>query len=409
MLFIKADQGRILKVGYLFSYLLNAPLFAIYSLMAFILYKDLHASPIQITTLVAIKPMVAVISSYWNEHFSLHRGRMRANIIGATLIGLLPTFFYPFFQNAWLFVGAFGIYFFAERAVIPAWMELIKISLPEAEQSKVVGQGSLIMFLSSAGFPLLICPLLDQYSQSWRWIFPLLGLISLARLPFLFLLLKSYEKREEKQKATFSLSAPWIRGWRVLRSRPDFAYYQAIFFCGGLGLMIMQPSLPQIIEQNLQLSYTEIALAVAFCKGIGFAATVSLWSSKLHRTNIFKYCGIVTLFAACSICLILLSKFLGVCIYLAFFLYGVMQAGSQLSWQLGGPIFSPKQDSSHYTSINVIFVGLRGCIGPLLGGLLCARLGSTIALGIGGLFCALGCVLGFFGNKEVQLTPKPDF
>ncbi len=404
MLLQQPNQAHFLKTSYLLCYLLNAPLFAIYSLMAFILYKDLNASVLQITALVAIKPTVAVLSSYWSDYFSTSQGHIKGNIIGATLLGLIPTFFFPFFNNAWLLVAAFSIYFFAERAVMPAWMELIKISFPQSQQSRVVSHGSLIMFVASAGFPILVCPWMDGYTQSWRWIFPILGAVSLMRVPILLSLLNSFvEKEKNSNPKTRSNLAPMKNGWKLLLERPDFAYYQSIFFCGGLGLMVMQPCLPEIIQSNLKLSYTEIATAVALCKGIGFAVTTPIWASRLHKTNIFKYCAIVTLFAACSISLILLSKYLTFGIYAAFILYGMMQAGSQLSWQLGGPIFSPKHDSSKYTSVNVILVGIRGCIGPILGGVLCATLGSSVALIIGSLFCLFGFCLGYIGSNKVAI------
>ncbi|MCH9609518.1 MAG: hypothetical protein S4CHLAM45_14340 [Chlamydiales bacterium] len=398
------NQAHLFKTSYLLCYALNAPLFAIYSLMAFILYKDLNASVFQITTLVAIKPIAAVLSSYWSDYFSTRDGRIKINIIGAMLLGLFPTFFFPFFNNGWLLIIAFSLYFFAERAVIPTWMELIKISFPQSQQSSIVAYGSLIMFIASAIFPLMICPWLDKSPQAWRWIFPLLGTISLMRLSILLPLFNSFKiKQKEIHFKTPSIITPLKKGWKLLFERPDFAYYQSIFFCGGLGLMIMQPCLPKIIQSNLKLSYTEIATAVALCKGIGFVAAMPIWTSRLHKTNIFKYCSIVTLFAACSIILILLSKYLTFGIYAAFILYGIMQAGSQLSWQLGGPIFSPKHDSSSYTSVNVILVGIRGCIGPILGGILCARLGSSTALVIGSLFCFLGFYLGFLGSKKVPI------
>ena len=47
---------------------------------------------------------------------------------------------------------------------------------------------------------------------------------------------------------------------------------------GGAGLMFMQPVLPIFSEETLKLSYTELALAFAFCKGISFILSIpSVW------------------------------------------------------------------------------------------------------------------------------------
>jgi predicted MFS family arabinose efflux permease len=408
----KNMQSRSVKVSYFCYYLFNSPLFALYSLMPFILCKDLHASALQITILITIKPVVAMLSSYWSHYVSNGSHTLKNNIIWATCIGLLPTFFFPVIHDSWFLIAAFGLYFFAERAVIPAWMEWIKLSCDKEERSRLVSHGSLLMFSATALFPLLISPCLDKYGFSWKWIFPLLGIVSLARLPMLLSLscnntnvsqstsTSSPYLKIGKQKLIHPVMMPWSRAWEILKSRPDFMHYQGIFFLGGLGLMVMQITVPHIVESNLHLSYAEIAIAVALCKGIGFALTTSLWSSQLHKTNIFKYCGIVTLFAAGSIGLILLSTFFPLAIYAAFLLYGVMQAGSHLSWELGGTIFSPKEDSSSYTSINVMLVGMRGCIGPIVGGILYGSLGSTTALIIAGLLCFSGATLGWQGRKK---------
>lgn len=398
-------RTRSITTSYFCYYLFNSPLFALYGLMPFILCKDLHASALQITLLITIKPVVALLSSYWSHRLSSGAHTFRHNIIWATCIGLFPTFFFPLLNNVWFLIAAFGIYFFAERAVIPAWMELIKLSCPQEERSRLVSRGSLLMFSATALFPLLITPCLDKYGYSWKWIFPLLGVLSLLRLPMLFSL--SANRGEGRvlalEKEAHPVVMPWRRAWEILRSRPDFMHYQCIFFLGGLGLMVMQITLPHIVESNLHLSYTEIALAVTLCKGIGFAATTSFWSSRVHNSNIFKYCGIVTLFAAASIALILFSTFFPLMIYVAFLLYGVMQAGSHLGWELGGTIFSPREDSSSYTSVNIILVGLRGAIGPLLGGLLYGALGSSMALAVGGLLCLAGSFLGYIGVKRVSV------
>ncbi len=373
-------------------------------MIAFILYKDLGASPIQITALVAVKPVVAVFSSYWNGFFPVAQGCLKVNLVVAMVLGSVPALFFPFFDSAWPLVISFGIYFFAERAIMPAWMELVKVSFTRSDQSQVVSHGSLIMFMTSAALPILVAPFLDHYNQSWKWIFPVLGVISLGRLPFLLYLAKLFPSEQKASSSSVcTIFSPFKEGHRLLCQRPDFAFYQLIFFCGGLGLMVMQPCLPEIVQTNLKLSYKQIAAAVALCKGVGFAVARPAWSRALHKTNIFKYCAVAALFAAFSILFILLSEHLPLGIYFAFVLYGIMQAGSQLSWQLGGPIFSPKSDSSVYTNVNVTFVGIKGCLGPLLGGLLHAKLGAAAALYVGSIFCFLGFCLGYFGSVKIPL------
>jgi hypothetical protein len=67
---------------------------------------------------------------------------------------------------------------------------------------------------------------------------------------------------------------------------------------------------------------------------------------------------------------------------MAYLLYGAMQAGSELSWNLSGPILARNEDSWIYSSVNVASVGIRGCIAPLLGSLLCAHFPSFVVLSL---------------------------
>ena len=43
-----------------------------------------------------------------------------------------------------------------------------------------------------------------------------------------------------------------------------------------------------------------------------------------------------------------------------------MQAGSELSWNMSGPLFSKQEESSSYTSVNIVTAGIRGlhCASP---------------------------------------------
>ena len=64
-----------------------------------------------------------------------------------------------------------------------------------------------------------------------------------------------------------------------------------------------------------------------------------------------------------------------------------MQAGSEMSWNLSGPIFADREDSSPYSALNVITVGIRGCVVPLLGTFLCSAMGPSAVFFIGIGFC----------------------
>ena len=78
--------------------------------------------------------------------------------------------------------------------------------------------------------------------------------------------------------------------------------------------------------------------------------------------------------------------------YLAYIVYGVAQGGSHLCWHMSGPIFARNENSAMFSSVNVVMVGIRGCIGPPLGGLLCVWLGPLVVLPFAAFLALLAAV-----------------
>ncbi|MBS0622775.1 MAG: MFS transporter [Verrucomicrobia bacterium] len=394
------EKTRLTSWAYLGNALLNSPLFSLYTLIAFILCKELGASPLQITLIVAIKPIAAIPSFYWSSFFGHKKTRVKTGLIAATLIGIVPTLLFPWIDNTWWYILSFGAFFFAERATIPAWMELLKVQLSENETRKAVSSSSFVNFLAASLVPLLISPILDRSIGAWKWFFVLAAFVSLLRL--LLLARTRMETKlyhEKKKSSSHFLTHPWREGFTLLKTRPDFAFYQLIFFFGGLGLMVTQPALPKFIEGVLQLSYTEVALAIALCKGVGFALTNSWWSRWIYKIDLYRFSAIVTIVASASLFLLFASTYWTWGIYLSFAIYGVMQAGSQLSWQLAGPLFAKSEDSTSYSGVNVFMVGIRGLIGPWLGRMIWLFAGLNAPFYAGAIICLMGTAFGWLGYR----------
>lgn len=382
-------------VVYLVAHLLDAPLFAMYSLLAFILTKDLAATALQITLYVSVKPLTALFSAYWNEALRSHS--IEGNISLLILLSCIPALCFPFIASPWFCIFGFATFFIADRAAVSGWMELLKTRAPEAIRGWTISKCSLLMFVAGAVVPLLVAPWMDRGVVSWRWFF--FGFAALSMMRLLVILPFASGQTMPKRIASIWPLAPWRRAFSVLRQRPDFAYFQLIFMFGGIGLVVMQAVLPKFVSQILNLSYTELALAFALAKALGYVCSARLWSTAIKRVNIYLFCGVVTAIGALSLYLIPLSVYYIPVLYIAFFLYGVMQGGSHLGWQLSGPIFSRDESSTSYTNVNVLAIGLRGCVAPTLGSLLGLQFGVIPTLLIGGTICAIGALIGLAGYR----------
>ena len=113
-----------------------------YSLLVFIFFKDLKATPWEITLLISSKPLVAIISFYWSSFVDKRRDWLKMSLICASICGLVPCFFFPFVDNHWFFILAFALYMMASRAMVPAWMEILKVKIPAESRSQIFSTGS---------------------------------------------------------------------------------------------------------------------------------------------------------------------------------------------------------------------------------------------------------------------------
>lgn len=400
------------QAAYIWTSILNTPFWAIFNMLPFILYKDLHATVIQITAIIILKPATSLFSLYWSGLIERRKDRLLPNLIWARVFSHLPFFLFPFIDNPWYFIASFGLYMMLERGAIPAWMEVLKLNVPEDFRKKTVAYSHSLTFIGAALFPFILGGTMDSYSQSWRWIFPIAALVSLvAIIPKMMIPIASEpaEKASADPVPLASVSEvlwkPWRNVWELVHRRKDFMKYQMGFMLGGAGLIIMQPALPVFFVDALHLSYMELAVALTLCKGVGYAVASPAWVRLMNSINIYRFNGWVTLLAVIfPLCLIASQTNLS-WLYVGYLLYGVMQAGSALSWNLSGPMFSQEEDSTVYTSVNVLTVGLRGCFVPAIGSLLTYYIHPTGVMLMGGLLCAMSTGYMWMQARERRLNP----
>jgi hypothetical protein len=285
------------------------------------------------------------------------------------------------------------------RGVMPAWMETIKNNLPVLSQERLIAFGSAIDYCGTALLPIILGLVLDRYENSWRWLFPGTAILGLISTVFLSRILISTTTRQPATKSCSNwnlfkgrILIPWKESWRLIKSDVNFLNFQIGFMLGGAGLMIMQPVLPMFYVDILKLSYTKMLIALTVCKGLGFAAATPLCVKLFRKLNIFHFSGLVTVLAALFPFLMLGAQLHISLLYIAYALYGIMQAGSELSWHMSGPVFAKEKESTLFSGTNVLTVGIRGCLVPLIGTLLYAVTNSAIVMLLGSTLCLFATV-----------------
>jgi predicted MFS family arabinose efflux permease len=395
------------RLAYTWTRILNTPFWALYTLLPFIMWH-LQATRWQIACFISLKPIASLFSLYWSAPIKRRRDRLVPNIIWASVLGHLPFLLVPFVQHPWFFVFASAIYMLFYRGVNPAWMELLKINIPEEHRKRVFAYGSALYHVGGALLAIAVGWLLDDFFEAWRWLFPLTAVLALGAIIFQATLpiKKQWVEEDPLVFPVFSFKEqfqkPWKEAWELMRRRPDFARFQIGFMLGGGGLMLWQPALPQFFLEVLHLNYKELTIAMTLCKSIGYALALPVWTRAMSRIDIFIFSGFVPAIAALFPLGLIAAQWHLLWLYVAYFLYGIMQAGSEMSWNLSGPIFSKHEDSSTYSSVNVMTVGLRGCIAPSLGGILCNLSSATTVLLMGGGFSLLATWHMYFNRQKEE-------
>ncbi len=384
-----AEQKR-MGWALVWSNLLSEPLFTLYGFIAFILYRDLGASPVQVALLTMLKPVVTVLSFYWSAGLKGRNQKLKSNVLWAGFWMRAPFLLSPWLDSAWFIIGAAVNYMFFYRAGLPAWLEILKQNMGKEKRGRIFSISSALGYAEGVVLALACGGMLDRDPGLWRALFfgaAVIGLIVLAVQSRIRVEGESPMQVQEPLPFKELLIRPWRDSYRLMRERLDFSRFQWGFMVSGFGLMLIQPALPLFAVDILNVSYLEIAGAISIAKGLGFALSSAVWAKWMDRVNVMRMASLIFLSFGLFTILLSFSIWSAVWLYVAYFWYGVGQGGSHLVWNLSGPIFAGKGESSKFTGVNVVMAGLRGAVAPPLGGWLAVVCGPVQVLVMGGALC----------------------
>lgn len=359
------------RLAILLAAVLKEPFTCLYTLLPFFLLRDLSALSLQIAILTTLKPVSSFFSFYYSELISrkaitLKRGMLLSGLLAR--IGFIPALLT---DNASLYILGSTIYMIFSRAEIPAWMEIIKKNVSEERWQSSFSLGSVVSYSSGMLLTLLFASYVDVSAVIWKSFFALSLLLGAVGVLVQSLLVEN-DQQIVPLRATLkqSIFTPIKDAFSLMKEKKDFRRFQWSFMIGGFGLMIIQPVIPIYFSSVLDIKYSDLMVAFCVCKALGFVVTTPVWSSLLKKIHpSFFVLFVLFGFALFSFGLIFSSISIN-CIFLAYLVFGVAQAGSHLIWHLSGPLFSGEESSSRYSGVNIVMVGVRGLVGPLCGWLL---------------------------------------
>ena len=265
-----------------------------------------------------------------------------------------------------------------------AWAEMLKQASNESMRVRVTTWTNALGYGCSMSLPFLMGSLIDFGMLSWKTVACVAG-ASLVVAGCLQTLLPSV-------RATIIQPSrpPLKQAWNALQAVPMFRHYQMAQMAAGAGLMIIQPAIPRLLVHDFGLGYADCALLFGVCKAVGYVISSRAWS------HLFPKLGVICVSALASSLALLFVFLLGIAtqptaVAFAYLLYGSMQAGSELTWQMSPIHFSQTQSSLPFSGAATFLMGLRGCLVPALGAWLLAQGALQAPLQVGLLFSLIGC------------------
>lgn len=394
------ERYKITSVAYIATRVLDTPFWALFNLIPFILYKDLKASAFEIALLVSLKPITSILASYWSSKIHETRKTMIESLCITRLLAFTPFLFFPLIHNLWYLIFCFGLFMFLQVGMMPSWMEILKLNVPDLKREKLFSYCQAFGYLGGGLLPFVIGWILDEWNLAWHWMFPIAAFIALFSLIWQRKIPLEETLEELTPKKSHPILHPWKNALELLRRRNDFLKFQIGFMLMGSGLMIIQPALPVFFVDALKLNYTEVAVAITLCKGIGFAITSPLFARWVQNSTLFTIGAFIGVVGALFPTFLYFAKIDLLWLYIAYIFYGFMQAGSELSWNLSGPIFAKKEDSAPYSNVNIITVGIRGLFVPTIGAIFLANFGTTSNLILSATLCLLAAL--YMGMTSIK-------
>jgi hypothetical protein len=373
---------------------LQEPLACLHSLLPVLIIKQLQANVLHISALTALLPTVAILSFYWGS-FIHNRASLyiiRTNLVSAIALTAIPFLFAPCINNPWFFILAAGFYSLFQRAAIPARIEIFKQLFNPEVREQLYSRS----FRASYATGMILGPCfgfaIDYDPSIWKLLFACSAVLyCLSALLYHKLPVRHVEQVQEKKSAHQLLVEPWQKSARILRQNNTFARFQIGFFIAGFGLMLAKPA-GELLLGSLPISYYMLFICRTFIKGAGTILSAKPWSRLLKPQTVIPLASVVAYGFFAYTTLLMGASITPYMILPAYLLYGVVQSGSHLVWNLSGALLSGKESSCQYSSVNILTVGLRGCIAPWFGGACIGAIGLLPTLGIGAAIMIAGAV-----------------
>jgi MFS family permease len=375
----------------------------ILGIASFAAIRSLHAKEWVPAVFASVGQILWLAAPMWEAAFA--RFHLRQAFLWMGLLANAPMILVALVdENAvaqgwglWLFAGVIILAAAADAAYVPHRSALSSANYPLAVRGRLFAMLSVMSRISAVVAAKVSGWLLDADFLWLRVLFPVAAVCGLLEHWTISRIRWHHEGRPKVRTwggLTSALAASadaWRETGRILREDRAFRVYEIGFLLYGFGFLMSFPLIAVFAARVLHLSYGEYTSASGLAQPIAYSVTILAFGRAVDRFGVVR-----TTAAAFA----LLTVFFAVLPFvgdarqfqLCFLLFGITMALVNLGWSLGPISFAPSGQGRSYTTVHVLFVGIRSAAAPFLGVWLSGRIGLGSVFVVSAGLVALGCV-----------------
>ena len=323
-----------------------------------ILRRELGATPLQLAVMSSAGGACLLLSLLWARAF--HGRPPLPYLVWPGFVARGVFLLVPFVSSAWSFVGLVIARDFFGAAAAPAQAAVVERVYPRAHRGRALGMIRMAGAVLGIGLALAAGQLFERVG--YRWIFVGAALLGMAAS------LRQRRLAVPEPETVGGEPPAGLRGaWLTVRDDHAFRRLLVASFLFGFGCWVQTPAHPLLLVDVLGVSAAQVGVFAAVA-AIATLAGSAYWGwlvdrrSSLEALRVMYLVGTATpliYYVAWSPWVLVASSVTD----------SLLAVGLELVWMMAVIDVAGPHRTAQYVAIGATLAGVRGVVGPLVGGL----------------------------------------